>query len=246
MIFGNLTKSSHNPPQQHNKQAIESAMSELGKQTDELLQAPIMEQPKPKPELPQRRIIPHSRGSSLDIVGHSASRMKQFEAKPVDEAQELLPQKAGYSYNEKPENAHAVELPQQVSSDMASVIKPSQEVVTEGSSSPMRSENSQLESIAQDEHEKPEPPLPEKISYTPVDALISSIKTEEDVPTQANETELIATQKADIFDVNDYHSELPPPSKVQKSYTWLYIVVAFLLLLMCALIFLTLTSQLPA
>lgn len=242
MIFGNLTKSSHNPPQQHDEQAIKSAMSELGKQTDDLLQAPIMEQPKPKPELPQRRIIPHSRGSSLDIVGHTASRMKQLEAKPVDEAQELLPQKAGYSYNEKPEYVPSAELPH----SGIPTATPIEETARENNVSLAGSENGQLESNAQDEHEKPEPSLPEKISYTPVDTLAPSIGTEEDVPTQSNETELIAAQKSDIFDVNNYHSELPSPSKVQKSYTWLYIVVAFLLLLMCGLIFLTLTSQLPA
>lgn len=246
MIFGNLTKPANNPPQQHDEHvAIESAMSELGKQTDELLQAPIMEKSAPKPELPQRRIIPHSRGSSLDIVGHSASRMKQLQMKPVDEAQELLPQKAGFSYNEKPEDTLVAELPQSDNLVMTPVQDSSKETATEDSGILAPNENKQVFS-ADDEREKPEPPLPEKISYTPADTLGSASNTEENATQQPEETELITAQKSDIFDVNDYHSELPEPSKVQKSYTWLYVVVAFLLLLMCGLIFLTLTSQLPA
>ncbi len=82
--------------------ALDAAMSELARQTDALLQQTIKEEPK-KPTLPkkQKKVVPHTKGAHLDIVGHTPSSLKKGKKKS-EHTEGLLPATAGLSYNETP------------------------------------------------------------------------------------------------------------------------------------------------
>lgn len=94
--------------------ALEAAMNELTKQTDELLKQAKPKEEK-KPELPKKqpetkpakKVVPHKKGASLDIVGHGPSSPRKKTSQNVDTKvndEELLPATAGLSYNEQPES----------------------------------------------------------------------------------------------------------------------------------------------
>ncbi len=89
---------------------LEAAMSELSRQTDALL-ADAKPKKQVKPTLPQKKIIPHSKGASLDIVGHAPSSIhrssKVSQVKKTEVKEELLPEHAGLSFNEKPTDIKA-------------------------------------------------------------------------------------------------------------------------------------------
>lgn len=92
--------------------ALEAAMNELTKQTDELLKQAKPKEEK-KPELPKKqpetkpakKVVPHKKGASLDIVGHGPSSPRKKTSQNTDAGvndEELLPATAGLSYNEQP------------------------------------------------------------------------------------------------------------------------------------------------
>jgi hypothetical protein len=85
--------------------ALEDAMSELNKQTDALLTENKKSSEVKKPTLPKKtkKVVPHKKGASLDIVGHQPSTVRRHVSVHKDgEEPEKIPEHAGLSYNERP------------------------------------------------------------------------------------------------------------------------------------------------
>jgi len=111
---------------------LEAAMSELSRQTDALL-AEAKPKKQVKPTLPQKKIIPHSKGASLDIVGHAPSSIhrssKVSQVKKTETKEELLPEHAGLSFNEKPADAKTAPSEVKPVTNIQQDVKPSPKII---------------------------------------------------------------------------------------------------------------------
>ena len=200
--------------------ALEEAMKELSNQTDALLldhkKAEVNSR---KPTLPRKRIVPHTKGTNLDIVNHAPSSLRQSSPLKKDE-EVLLEAHAGKSYNEVDQSASTIKKPVLITPRTqlheAPRVEPSGGLVHQATP-PIAAKPTVSKS--NEEEVSSAPPIKEKIQFH--EPLKLSIDQPEEAETElasplTNEVELEQANKPAAFDATEYHSELHDWSKIAK------------------------------
>jgi hypothetical protein len=186
---------------------LDSAMNELVRQTDALL-GQVKPKSQPKPKMPQKKIIPHKKGASLDIVGHAPSSLRRTNSEEKlisDKKKELITAHAGYSYNEESSEPAENNLPTQISRLAPSIIKPHEKnsalIINDGSPAKIKETNSE---DADDHARKSSVKVEEKedvgkvaVHFT-AGKVINSTKKNQEKPNHNEVKETVATGDNDL------------------------------------------------
>lgn len=256
-MAGAKKKKTIRPPEHDEHMALEDAMNELTRQTDALLSETKKRAPVKKPTLPKQKIVPHRKGAHLDIVGHTPSSPKKIvHPEPVAATphQELLPEHAGKSFNELPKSSRQIESSDSEKKAEAVIIHSHEGRQVQPLGDSKEHENDT--EVAQEKAPTPKkktvtkPVVHEKINFiSPAEEKIDvhgatdhTEKLEDDGIIPLEKTSL---QKPTVFDTEEYHSELHDWSKLSSTSRWPIVVLALLVVITIALVYLYSTKQLP-